>query len=116
MVSVASVHSTTSQDLVMLGLGTTAEGVKLEIYLGTCLVLSSLRRFVYVCLLLLYTIAKVFQLYLGDDMMYEMRGKPEPTLLPTQGIFSLPYHIGMVWEQLAFDDTISSGENPNCQR
>ena len=38
-------------------------------------------------------------------MMYEMRWKkPEPTLLLTQGIFNLPHHIGMVWEELAFDD------------
>ena len=26
-------------------------------------------------------------IYQGDDMMYEMRRKPEPTLLPSQGIF-----------------------------
>ena len=34
----------------------------------------------------------------GSDMMYEMRrrGKPEPTLLSTQGIFNLPHHIGMI--------------------
>ena len=38
-------------------------------------------------------------------MMYVMRRrKPEPTLLPTQWIFNLPHHIGMVWEELAFDD------------
>ena len=41
--------------------------------------------------------ATVFQLYHGGDMMYEMkRRKPEPTLLPTQGIFNLSHHIGMV--------------------
>ena len=41
-------------------------------------------------------------------MMYEMRRrKPEPTLLPTQGIFTIPHHIGMVWEELAFGDTVS---------
>ena len=28
----------------------------------------------------------------------------EPTLLPTQGILNLPQDIGMVWEELAFDD------------
>ena len=34
-------------------------------------------------------------------MMYETRRrKPESTLLPTQGIFNL------VWEELAFDDTV----------
>ena len=41
---------------------------------------------------------------LGSDMMYEMRTrKPEPTLLLTRGIFTLPHHIGMVREKLAFD-------------
>ena len=39
-------------------------------------------------------------------MMYEMRSwKPEHTLLQTQGIFNLPHHIGMVWEELASDNT-----------
>ena len=33
--------------------------------------------------------------------------KPEPTLLPTWGLFNLPDHIDMAWEQLAFDDTVS---------
>ena len=48
-----------------------------------------------VCLLLFYAIATVFQIYHGGDMMYEMRkGKPDPTLLLTQGIFNLPHHIG----------------------
>ena len=50
-----------------------------------------------VCWLLFYTIATIFQLYHGGDMMYEMRRrKPEPTLLPTRGIFNLIHHIGMV--------------------
>ena len=42
-------------------------------------------------------------------MMYEMRRrrKPEPTVLLTQEIFDLPHHIGIVWEELAFDDTVS---------
>ena len=53
--------------------------------------------------LLFYAIATIFQLYHGVDMMYEMRRRePEPTLLPTQGIFSLPYHIGV-----AFADAVS---------
>ena len=40
-------------------------------------------------------------------MMYEMRRKNlEPTLLPTQAIFNLPHHIGMVGEELAFDDAV----------
>ena len=47
--------------------------------------------------LLFYAIATLFQLYQGGDMMDEMRRKkPEPTLLPAQGIFNLPHHIGMV--------------------
>ena len=45
----------------------------------------------------IYAIATLFQLYFGSDMMYEMRRKkPESTLLPTDGIFNLPHHIGMV--------------------
>ena len=40
--------------------------------------------------------------------MYEMRRrKPEPTLLPTQGIFDHPHHISMVGEELTFDDAVS---------
>ena len=42
-------------------------------------------------------LATLFQLYHGGDMMYEMgRRKPKLTLLPTQGIFNLPHHIGTV--------------------
>ena len=41
-------------------------------------------------------------------MMYERRRrKPEPKFLPTQGIFNLPHHIGMVGEELAFGDAES---------
>ena len=41
-------------------------------------------------------------------MMYEMRRrKPEPTSLPTQGIFNLPHPIDMIWEELAFNDAVS---------
>ena len=62
----------------------------------------------FVCLMLFSTIAMVFQLYHGGDMMYELRRKEsEPALLLTQGIFKLPHHIGMVSEELAFDDTVS---------
>ena len=44
----------------------------------------------------------------GDDMMYDMRRrKPDPTLLPTEGIFNLPHHIDMVCEEQAFDDAVS---------
>ena len=63
--------------------------------------LDHLRKFpirLFVCLLF-YAIATVFQLFHGGDM-YEMRRKPEPTLLPTQGIFNLANHIGMVSEEL----------------
>ena len=49
----------------------------------------------FICLWLFYAIATEFQ-YSGD-MMYEMRRrKPKPTLLPTQWIFNLPCHTGMV--------------------
>ena len=49
------------------------------------------------CLLLCYVMATVLQLYRGSDMMYEVKNrKPKPTLLPTQGIFNLLYHIGTV--------------------
>ena len=62
----------------------------------------------FVCLLLFYAIATVFQLYHGNDMMYEMRRRnPKPTLVPTQGIFNPPHHIGTVWEELAFNDVVS---------
>ena len=61
----------------------------------------------YIVCLLFYAIETVFQLHSGSDMMYEMRRKPEPTLVPTQGIFNLPDHIGMVWEELVFDDDVS---------
>ena len=47
-------------------------------------------------LLLFYAIATVFQLYHGNDMMYER-----------EGIFNLPHHIGMVWEEPAFDDVVA---------
>ena len=49
----------------------------------------------------------VFQLYHGGYLMDEMRRKPDSTLLLMQGIFNLPYHISLVWEELAFDDTVS---------
>ena len=48
------------------------------------------------------------------DMMCEMkRKKPEHTLLPTQGIFKLPHHIGMVLEELAFDNAASYTQRGN---
>ena len=53
-------------------------------------------------MLLFYAIETVFQLYLGSDILYEMRRKSKPTLLLTQGIFKLPHHLGMVLEQLAY--------------
>ena len=60
---------------------------------------------IFVCLLLFYAIAIVFQIYHGSDIMNETRRrKPKSTLLPTQWTFNLPHHIGMVSEELAFDD------------
>ena len=37
--------------------------------------------------------------------MHEMRRNPEITLV--QGIFKLTHHIGMIGEDLAFDDDVS---------
>ena len=45
-------------------------------------------------------------------MIYEMRRiKPEATLIQTQGIFNLPCHIGMVWQELASDDDVGSSND-----
>ena len=69
----------------------------------------------FVCLLLFYAIARVFQLYYCRDVMYEMRRrKPEPILSPTQEICNLPHNIGMVWEELAFDDFVSYTQQGNA--
>ena len=47
-------------------------------------------------------------------MMYEMRtGKCEPTFVPTQQIFNLPHHIGMLWEELDFDDAVNYTQQGN---
>ena len=44
-------------------------------------------------------------------MMYEMRRrKPNPSRLLTYGIFNVPHHISMVWEELAFNDDVSYTE------
>ena len=41
-------------------------------------------------------------------MVYEMRRrKRKPTPLPTQEIFNLTHHIGMVSVELAFDDAVT---------
>ena len=48
-------------------------------------------------------------------MMFEIRTrKPERTLLPTEGIFNLPHHVGLVWEELAFDDTVIHSREMDC--
>ena len=39
--------------------------------------------------------------------------KPEPTLLPTQGIFNPPHHAVMVREELAFGDAVSYTQRGN---
>ena len=68
----------------------------------------------FIWLLLFYAIAAVFQLHLGSDMMHEIRRrKPKPTLWPTQGIFILPHHVGMAWEELTFDDAVSYAQRGN---
>ena len=58
---------------------------------------AGMGRVMLVCLLLFYTIVTIFQSYQGGDMMHEMRRRKRVhALLPTQGIFNLPHHIGMV--------------------
>ena len=45
---------------------------------------------------------------------YEMRWRqPKPTLLLTRGIFNLPHHMGLVWEELAFDNAVSYTQQGN---
>ena len=57
---------------------------------------------------LFYAIAPDVQLYHGGDIMYDMRRrKPEPTPLPTQEMFKVPQHKGMILEVVAFDDAVS---------
>ena len=68
----------------------------------------------FVYLLLFYAIATAFQLNHDGKMMYEKRRRnPKPTLLPTQENFNFPHHIGLVWEELAFDDTTSYTQQEN---
>ena len=58
---------------------------------------EAMSRDLFICYLLFYAIATVFQLYHCDGMLYEMRKRiPKSTLLLTQGIFNLPHHDGMV--------------------
>ena len=66
-------------------------------------------------LLVFYVTATVFQSYRDGDVWDEgdLGRKPEPTHLPTQGIFKLPHHIDMVWEQLAFDNAVSLPQRGN---
>ena len=59
-------------------------------------------------LMLFHATGTVFQCYIGDDMVYELRKrKPESSILSIQGIFNLLHHIGTVWEKLAFDDAVN---------
>ena len=75
---------------------------------------GSFMEVVFVCLVLFYVIATVFQLYHGSDMIYEMRRrKPEWTLLPTQEIFMLPPHICLAWGELTFDTAVSYTQQVN---
>ena len=32
--------------------------------------------------------------------------KVDPALLPIMGIFNLPHHLGMIWEEVVFDDAL----------
>ena len=45
--------------------------------------------------------------WLWYDIWDEEKKKPKPTLSPTQRIFNLPHHIGIVCEELSFDDAVS---------
>ena len=64
--------------------------------------------YLFLCSLLFYVRARIFHLHHGSDMMYDMRRrKPEHTLLPTRRIFNLQQDIGMVQEELTFDDDVS---------
>ena len=48
------------------------------------------------CLLLFYSIATLFQLYLDGDLMNELRRKPAPTCLAPAGLFKSAHNVGMV--------------------
>ena len=69
----------------------------------------------FALVLLFYRIATVYHLYNHSDVMYDMkrirRAQVKP--LPTQGIFNLPHHICMVWEELAFDYSVSYTQRVN---
>ena len=61
----------------------------------------------FVSLWLFYTIATVFPLHHGSGMMKRREGDiPSIHIYPTQRIFNLPQHIGIVWKELAFDDAV----------
>ena len=69
--------------------------------------LCSITPSLFVCCC--FTIATVFQLYHGGEMMYKKRRKKAwaYTFTNSRNFFNLPHHIGMVWEELAFDDAVS---------
>ena len=64
--------------------------------------------FLFDCLLLFYA-ATLFQLYHGVDMnLWDEKNKAQAyNFTDSNGTFNLPHHIGMVWEELAFDDRVS---------
>ena len=55
---------------------------------------TSLNRLIIVCFVA--ALRQRNSISVGGDMMQEMRRNPEPKLVPTQRIFNLPHHIGMV--------------------
>ena len=72
-------------------------------------------------LVIMYLLTSIWYIFLGDlyclsrislnSLVFTIRRqvvprKPKRTLLQTQGIFNLPHHIYMVWEQMAFDDAV----------
>ena len=62
--------------------------------------------FLFIKLLMFYTIATVFQLYHCGDMTDEIRQrKLTPTLLLTQGIFNLPHDKAEKAQAYTFTDS-----------
>ena len=45
--------------------------------------------------------------------VWDEKEKARAYTFTTQGIFNLPHHIGMVWQELAFDDAVSYTQQVN---
>ena len=76
------------------------------------------RSLVWVCLYVCFVVVlrhsnsiSVISWRWYGDVMYEMRRrKPEPAL---SGIFNLPHHISMVWEEMAFEGVVNYTQRIN---